>query len=353
MAVKVGLAILLINASAFVVIGGGNMKSIQPKTTHHDVIDQGLGSIPDEASVVTQNDLFPHIARHPEAGFVVAEGPFKTYEREFGPVTPDYIVYDTTLNPHWANLVVTVFGDRLGSEYGLYQYEDGFWKFKHGFEGTPTAVTSDKPLTWVSESEQFGAGAFITTGDAVRQNDYIVSADGAAEQRIWYGPYALMAPGTYTATFEVYAMETGDQPAATVDVAVGDNHRVIASEQIASEPGWQEVTVQFTLDRPTNKVEFRGAHATAGSAVAFDGVTVERQSSGANDVTADAVSQGSVAASASDAALDVDATDARPPFVTDATRTAIHPTADTEPTTQMHSARTTLAAASDTESVQS
>jgi uncharacterized membrane protein/putative flippase GtrA len=274
---KVGVAILLVNAGVFVVIGGGNMKPTTPKATHHEVIDQGLAAVPQDASIVTQNDLYPHIARHPNSAFIVAPGPFAAYEREVGPVTPDYIVYDTELHRPWVDVIFESLGDRIETDYGLYKYEDGFWMFKRGFEGTPTAVTSDTPLTWVSDEHQFDAEAFVT-GTTSPEGNYIVSRTGSAGDRLWYGPYALLAPGTYTATFDVFAAGTGDGPAATLDVAVGKNHQVVASRQIGSRPGWQEVTLRFTLDRPQDKVEFRGARAADTGIVALRGVAVEKQS---------------------------------------------------------------------------
>lgn len=273
-AAKLAVAILLINAGTFVVIGGGNMKPTQPKTDHHEVIDAGLASIPQDASLVTQNDLYPHVARRPNSAFIVTPYEFNRFEREIGPIAPEYVVYDTDLRGHWVDQVLDSFGTRIGTEYQLYRYEDGFWVFRRGYEGTATAVTTDTELTWVSDSHEFDTEAFAVESGA-RQSGAIVSSDGSAGERIWYGPYALLAPGTYTATFRVYATGT-EGAAATVDVAVGDSHRVVASRQVGSGPGWQEVTVRFTLDRPTTKVEFRGAHA-AGGTVAFDGVTVVKR----------------------------------------------------------------------------
>jgi uncharacterized membrane protein/putative flippase GtrA len=282
-ATKLAVAVLLVNAGAFVVIGGGNMKPVQPKTDHHETIDAGLAAIPQDASLVTQNDLYPHVARRPDSSFIVTPYEFNRYEREIGPIAPEYVVYDTELRSHWVDQVLDSFGSRLGTEYQLYRYEDGFWVFKRGYEGTPTAVTADRSITWVTDQRRFDPGAFATaTGTQARGT--IVSRGGATDQRIWYGPYAVLAPGTYTVTFEVYATGTGDQPAATVDVAVGESHRVVASRQVDSQPGMQEVTLQFTLDRPTAKVEFRGAHATDGGTVAFDGATVVKRTPSNPDV---------------------------------------------------------------------
>jgi hypothetical protein len=252
------------------------MKPVDAKTDHHEVIQAGLASVPEDASVVTQNDLYPHMARRPAASFIVTPYEFDRYEREIGPITPEYIVYDTELRGFWVGQVLESFDSRIGTEYQLYRYEDGFWVFKRGYEGTPTALTTDSEVTWVADDYEFEPRDF-TTRSTTEVRGFVVSQDGAAGERIWYGPYAVFAPGTYTATFRVYATGTDDRSAATVDVAVGDSHRVVAREQVASKPGVQEVTVRFTLDRPTTKVEFRGAHAAPGGTVAFGGVTVDRQ----------------------------------------------------------------------------
>ena len=288
-AAKLAVALLLINAGVFVVIGGGNMKPVDSKTDHHEVIQAGLAAVPQDASVVTQNDLYPHMARRPASSFIVTPYEFDRYEREIGPIAPEYIVYDTELRGFWVDQVLDSFDSRVGTEYQLYRYEDGFWVFKRGYEGTPTALTTDRELTWVTDDHTFEPGVF-TTESTTDVNGFLVSQNGDAGERIWYGPYAVFAPGTYTATFQVYATGTGDRPAATVDIAVGENHRVVASEQVASEPSVQEVTVTFTLDRPTSKVEFRGAHAAPGGTVAFGGVSVERQNADADSTNADTAS---------------------------------------------------------------
>jgi uncharacterized membrane protein/putative flippase GtrA len=293
---KLVVAILLLNAGAFIVIEGGNMKPIEPKATedHRELIRTGLAAIPDEASVITQNDLYPHVARRPNAGFVANRPMFERYEREVGPITPEYIVYDTTLHEGWAEQIVDSFDGRLANEYQLYRYQDGFWVFKRGYEGSPTAVTTDREITYVTDSRTFDAGA-LSTATGVRQSGAIVSQDGEAGQRIWYGPYAVLAPGTYTATFTMHANGTGDRPAATVDVAVGESHRVITSGQVDPKPGSQEVTLQFTLDRPRAKVEFRGAHAASGGTVAIEGVSLTRRTSSSDAGQANAALEATVA----------------------------------------------------------
>jgi uncharacterized membrane protein/putative flippase GtrA len=300
---KFTLAILLVNASAFVMIEGGSTKPVQPKTDHNEVIETGLATIPEDASVVTQNDLYPHIARRPNAGFIANEFKYEQYEQVAGALSPEYIVYDTTLGSHWVGELLNSFGDRIGTEYQPYMYEDGFWVLKRGYEGSPTAVTTDRELTYVTDARTFDAEA-LSLATGVRESGAIVSRDGEANQRIWFGPYAVLAPGTYTATFRVRATGTGDRPAATLDVAVGNSHRVIASRQVDSTSGVQKVTLRFTLNRPTAKVEFRGAHATPGGTVAIEGVSLARQASSAGAGQTNAALESTVTAPA-DTATDV------------------------------------------------
>jgi uncharacterized membrane protein/putative flippase GtrA len=328
-AVKLVVALLLVNAGVFVVIGGGNMKPVDAKTDHHEVIQAGLASVPEDASVVTQNDLYPHVARRPAASFIVTPYEFDRYEREVGPIAPEYIVYDTELRGFWVEQVLESFDSRIGTEYQLYRYEDGFWVFKRGYEGTPTALTTDRTVTWVADDHEFEPSAF-TTQSTTEVRGFVVSQGGEAGERIWYGPYAVFAPGTYTATFRVYATGTGDRPAATVDVAVGDSHRVVARERVASKPGVQEVTVRFTLDRPTDKVEFRGAHAAPGGTVAFGGVTVDRQDRTSTDAEP----------SSTTATADV-AVDHGPVVTADATHVGPGPQTHRPPTTDPRSTLTT------------
>jgi uncharacterized membrane protein len=257
--------------------GGGHLAVPPPADEdHQETLEAAIDSIPEDASLIAQNDIYPHVATRSNASFIVSPGTFSAYERRWQNVTPKYLLIDTQLNPNapWARAVQQTYADRLGDEYGLYRYQDGIQIFKRGYDGPVQGVTQSEP-----GARRYDA-ASMATGTGKRVDGTIVSDNGSAGDYIWFGPYDTLTPGSYTATFRVNVSGSGTDPAVLVDVAGGGDHGRIASERVAPTNGWRNVTVEFTIDETTTDIEFRGIREGEGR-VALDGVRVSYESKNA------------------------------------------------------------------------
>jgi hypothetical protein len=270
-----GLAtIVLINLAVGVVIGGGNMKAITSDDEHREILREAIAGIPKEASLITQNDIYPHVATRPNSSFIVSTYDFAQFERAYGKRTPEYILYDTELSGFWSGIVIESFRDRLGDQYGAYRYEDGVWVFKRGYDGPARAITSDARIpTFEGPTERYTQGEF-RVGYAERADDYIVSTEGDPGQILWYGPYEIYPPGTYNVTYQVYVGGSDESSAAKLDVVAGPNHQVVAQKTIGATDGWENVSLTVTFDRPQSNVEFRGFRLAEDPTIALRQVTV-------------------------------------------------------------------------------
>lgn len=151
-------AILVLSLAAGVVTGGGNMVLVPTESDyvdHTDRLDAAIDSIPEDATLVTQNSIYPKVATRQDASFVTSGKNFQRYEERYGTVTPEYVLYDEKLD--WVGEVKAAFGDRLGTEYGLYMKEDGIYVWKRGYEGEPKQIPSD------GESSDGGANSVRST----------------------------------------------------------------------------------------------------------------------------------------------------------------------------------------------
>jgi uncharacterized membrane protein len=272
--------VLVTSLVAGVASGGGQFaRPPDPQPDHQETLDTAIGSIPANATLIAQNDIYPHLATRENARFIVSQNTFSAYEREYGPVTPEYILIDSQLNQNapWARTVQRTYADRLGSEYGLLRYEDGVQVFKRGYDGPVRGVTSEEP------GARRYAPADFATGTGTEHNGRIVSTNGSSGDYIWFGPYDILTPGTYTATFRINATDGDADPVLRADVAAGSDHEIVASEDVTPQPGQQNVTMQFTVDETVTDVEFRGIRQGEGR-VTFDGVRVSYESpdAGAN-----------------------------------------------------------------------
>lgn len=264
------VGILVLCLAAGVVSGGGHLTAPPPADDeHHEILQTAIDEIPENASLIAQNNIYPHVAARPNAKFIVSQGTFSEYERRYGPVMPEYILIDTELNPNapWARTVQQAYQNRLGDEYGLLKYQDGVQVFKRGYNGPVHGITQPEPSPRVYDATDLA----VDTGEY--ENGRIVSQNGSAGDYIWFGPYDTLAAGNYTTTFRVNVSGTGSESVVRVGVAGGTDHKRIASEQVAPKSGWQNVTVPFTLKETTSEIEFRGVRQGEGRIV-LDSVRV-------------------------------------------------------------------------------
>jgi uncharacterized membrane protein/putative flippase GtrA len=265
---------LLLNLFTMSIVGPLNVKPIPEETAHDRLLDQAVDEIPQDASVVAQNNIYPHLADHPKAKFMVSPWNVGQYRKNVGPITPKYVIYDVNEWGAWAGVVIGAFQSRMGDEYGLYRYQDGIWIWKHGYEGEVKTISDHRTLPSLEgDSATFDAGAFsVNKGE--RRPGFVHST--GTHGIVWFGPYAVLPPGNYTATFRLDASGGGPDPAGKVDVAVGQNHQVVGKQTFYATEGWQNVTVQFQLQGPRAKVEFRGVNLGGTPNIVLDDVTVRR-----------------------------------------------------------------------------
>lgn len=102
--------------------------------SHHTTLQQAISLIPEDASVYTQNELFPHICHRPHAyaRWTKLMLVFGFYNGNY-----DYILADST--SVWS---ILRWGskkslERLEREYGIYAQGDGVYLYKKGYEGEP------------------------------------------------------------------------------------------------------------------------------------------------------------------------------------------------------------------------
>jgi uncharacterized membrane protein len=270
-------AVLVLCLVAGVVSGGGHLRPVpEVNEDHRETLQAAIDSIPVNATLITQNNIYPHVATRSNATFIVSQGTFSAYERRWGEVTPEYILFDTQLSSSapWARVVQQTFADELGDEYGLYKFQDGIYIYKRGYDGPVHGITQPEPGAHHYDVADLSVG----TGKQV--NGKIVSTSGQEGDFIFFGPYVTLTEGTYTATYRVNVSGTGTEPVVLVGVAGGTDHKRIASETVAPTDGWQNVTVQFTLDETKTDVEFRGIRQGEGRVV-LDGVRVSYESKNA------------------------------------------------------------------------
>ena len=267
------LALVLVVNLAIGVAVGAQLNAVPAIDDHTETLEEGIDTIPENATVLTQNDVYPHIASHNNATFTANRTLFYRYQRVHGKPAPEYILIDTELETQrveWAKPVRDTYVGQLGREYGLYRYDDEVWVFKRGYNGSPQGIGGEYRVG----SQTYKPNDFIPN-DAIIVDGQLVASGGNEETYYWYGPGAILPPGEYTATFTLNATSTNGRPVANLEVAAGITPQRIANETVTNTDGVENVTVRFTLDRMESNVEFRAQQAGGQGQIALENVTVQ------------------------------------------------------------------------------
>lgn len=273
-AVQVVMVVLVVS-SGVAVAGGAQQSGIQlpvpaAQTDHTRTMDAAVDEVPPTASMVTQNNLYPKVADRTNARYIVRPDLFYERQEEFGTYAPDYILYDTESDPFWADRVSGPFADRLGTEYGLWRYEDGIYIFKRGYNGETTKITAAE------------SAAYTFTVDDLRvksgtKEDGVIREAGGREstETIWWGPYATLPPGVYEAEFQIRSNSESGDPVGELEVTRDQSNTVLASKAVGSTDGWQTVTVRFEVAELARDVEFRGRKTQTEGELAVRNIRVQ------------------------------------------------------------------------------
>ncbi|EMA47537.1 DUF2079 domain-containing protein [Halococcus saccharolyticus] len=280
-----GLLVLVLVANLVVGVGMAAQKNAVPTTNDHtETLHEGIEAIPANASVLTQNDVFPHVADRENATFTANRTLFYRYQRANERPQPEYILLDTQLETQrieWAQPIRQIYLDQFGTTYGLQYYEDEVWVFRRGYNGSPSGLSG----SYAVEPRTYEPNDFIPN-DALTIDGKLVGSGGAEGIYYWYGPGTMLPPGEYTATFRVNATSESSQPVANLEVAAGVTPRQVANETVTNTDGTENVTVEFSLDRMESNVEFRAVRAGGEGRLALENVTVASRETVGNTNTA-------------------------------------------------------------------
>lgn len=238
---------------------------------HLSMLYSVLSLVPSNASIATEQDMFPHICQRIDAYFlkwpldynvdyILVDVKSPTFTMGINGLTPDQITINV-LKDH---------------EYGILASEDGVLLLKIGYAGP---LASYSPQTDVFDYEQLISASGKTEWDYASASTKIITSDAAnSVGMIWFGPYAYCVPGNYSAVFKLKtANETCELllNIAAQSGALSLADRVVNGTEFKQLNAWQEFSVNFKVDLPT-KLEFRGIGISNNTEVSVDYVRVEQ-----------------------------------------------------------------------------
>ena len=236
---------------------------------HDNVLDAAIDFIPANASVLTQNSLFPQLSNRVDSylyppqnnsamEYILADSKSSTYSQ--GPSQNQTM---KVMLPHFLST----------ENYGVVANDDGVLLFKANYSGPVllaggTNYTFDyRTLSLQSGSEQF---------DSTSASGTILVHESSNETgtTFWFGPYVSLPPGEYSATFELKTSPSSNGSLVLEvdnfqnDKSVSILAKVEVSQAGFPQPGkWTPVSITFDYtprQSATGTLEFRGVNAVGG-----------------------------------------------------------------------------------------
>ena len=239
-------------------------------TPHSTLLDDVLKLVPNNASIATQNDIFPHVAQRENAYIFTWPMPMEV----------EYILVDITSSHFQFSQPYEVSPSEALPQmiatggYGLLACADGILLFEKGYIG-PTTL-------YVGRNETYDASSLLTlVGNSIVLNDptslsgkVIAHEETDSTGVIWYGPYAYFFSGEYQATFIMKTTSTDLN--CVIDVAASGtvvSQKIITASDFKTLGDWEEFTLDFNVTG-LSQIEFRGYCESTNTYVALDYVRV-------------------------------------------------------------------------------
>jgi hypothetical protein len=220
--------------------------------------------VPESGSVLTQNNIPQLSGRYQATTFDVApEG-----------LQPDFVLADSNVN-YYSDFNVALpwlEGFLRGGDYGILGQGQGAILLEKGYSGSAILFTAYN-LTLNATQFNVFPGSNLSGGIIVHNG-----SSGPA-QYVWYGPYALLPPGSYDASFSIRVLGAAQSNVTAITLDVVSNSTVFASANVPLSTfeisgGWVQLNLSFHLANYTPLMEFRGINAASPFTVEFRGAVV-------------------------------------------------------------------------------
>jgi uncharacterized membrane protein len=243
-----------------------------------------LSLLPSDASILTQNQIFPHVSNRLNAYII----PFSDYGKpdEMQEYVnqllnkSDYVLLDIDSMSSIDRIALNRITE--DNTYGPYALGKSTILFKRGFTGDPTNAYYTTNQTFLAYRDMLLSPLGSVIDDLSSRSGKVFLYPKGASDCSSYGPYIYLLQGAYEVTFTVKIGDHNAGSLGTFDVATDVGTRILSSRDVYGfefkTDEWTNITLPFSLPKLKTEIEFRFFNDGAAEAL-LDYVTVKRISS--------------------------------------------------------------------------
>jgi uncharacterized membrane protein len=250
-------------------------------TTRNQRLNQIIDMVPVNASILTQDNLFPHFSNRPDAYVMVPPTykDVKTWKEAINWITrlePEYILIDLETDPH--NTIRYAFTSIRQDNYQLLAFYDNIYLYKHDYVGE--AITYELFNVTYTYNDLIPQNMKQKQDPTSTIGTVLVYQNMSIQTRtLWYGPYEITPTGNYTA---IYTIKTTDNHAnETIQLDVYYNQTILnavnITENTLKNNTWTQLRLDFSLPEIAYDLELRGILLGQNTTLTLDTIRVEER----------------------------------------------------------------------------
>ncbi|MCD6360179.1 MAG: DUF2079 domain-containing protein, partial [Armatimonadetes bacterium] len=223
---------------------------------------QIVSLVPPNASVLTQDNLFPHFSNRLDA-YVMVPSTYKDVKtwkdtiNWLNGLTPEYVLMDLETDPH--NTIKYAFSIVQKGNYRLLAFYDNIYLYKRNYTG---AVIRYEPINQIYTYNNLIIQNMKPTPDPTSSTGTaLVYHNNSIQTRtLWYGPYDIVPKGNYTVTYMVKTKDPNLNETIRLDVFYNETtlNQVNITDSMLGADAWTPICLNITLNAVAYNLEFRG-----------------------------------------------------------------------------------------------
>jgi hypothetical protein len=256
---------------------------LKPITPRDQLIHEILAYVPPNASIITHNNLFPHVSSRINAYVAPTIGPIWNGNpsecRRFTDeilAKVDFVLVDIKSDPFAGSVVFSLMQENHG--FRAFVSADGVILFKKNYTGdvrilVPYYVRYDYTVL------SLYCGEITETPNSMSRFVLYFNGSLGSSPLFWHGPRSLLPSGKYNVTLRLKINGTGEM--FTTNICSNNGQTVLASETFSAGSYtrvsvWSNHTFTLILDKPLVDFEIRTINLSDQADVFLDYIDVRQ-----------------------------------------------------------------------------
>lgn len=196
---------------------------IPPITEHERIVSQFVSLVPQNASIITQQNIFPLVSSRTES-FVTPLGSFYPPGTDFNTTLnqwlqrSDFILLDMKTSIFETYLIYAYMKDfGISKDFGVYASNDGVILLKRSYSDNPISFMQyTSMMNW--EELSLTSGEIVTDVESSNQKVLLHRVHAGSATDLCQGPLLQLEPGEYEAAFRLKIANVSSSKIATISV---------------------------------------------------------------------------------------------------------------------------------------